>query len=227
MRLFKAILLLMLVVGVVPTLMVGWLSVSHTRELLVRDAQELAQERVKQLRLKAEIFLGEPTDAVLGLARVPGFFGLPLEAQQTHLASVLNQRRDVLALTVFDANRQRLPGLQAFSKHDVPPTALAGHEERARALLENIEGVRYADVVKGPQGSEPVLTLAFPWASPSEGTSRRTCPWPTCGRCWSRSAWAAPASPIWRTGTGTSWRAVAASPAWARTWRSAARWRTC
>ena len=169
MRLFKAILLLMLVVGVVPTLMVGWLSVSHTRELLVRDAQELAQERVKQLRLKAEIFLGEPTDAVLGLARVPGFFGLPLEAQQTHLASVLNQRRDVLALTVFDANRQRLPGLQAFSKHDVPPTALAGHEERARALLENIEGVRYADVVKDPQGSEPVLTLAFPLGEPVRG----------------------------------------------------------
>ncbi|QDE81822.1 HD domain-containing phosphohydrolase [Myxococcus xanthus] len=169
MRLFKAILLLMLVVGVVPTLMVGWLSVSHTRELLVRDAQELAQERVKQLRLKAEIFLGEPTDAVLGLARVPGFFGLPLEAQQTHLASVLNQRRDVLALTVFDADRQRLPGLQAFSKHDVPPTALAGHEERARALLENIEGVRYADVVKDPQGSEPVLTLAFPVGEPVRG----------------------------------------------------------
>ncbi|AEI65516.1 HD domain-containing phosphohydrolase [Corallococcus macrosporus] len=169
MRLFKAILLLMLVVGVVPTLMVGWLSVSHTRELLVRDAQELAQERVKQLRLKAEIFLGEPTDAVLGLARVPGFFGLPLEAQQTHLASVLNQRRDVLALTVFDAERKRLPGLQAFSKHDVPPTALAGHEERARALLEDLEGVRYADVVKEPPGTGPVLTLAFPLGEPVRG----------------------------------------------------------
>ncbi|MFP2963504.1 HD domain-containing phosphohydrolase [Myxococcus sp. 1LA] len=169
MRLFKAILLLMLVVGVVPTLMVGWLSVSHTRELLVRDAQELAQERVKQLRLKAEIFLGEPTDAVLGLARVPGFFGLPLEAQQAHLASVLNQRRDVLALTVFDAERKRLPGLQAFSKHDVPPTALAGHEERARALMENIDGVRYADVVKEPRSTEPVLTLAFPVGEPVRG----------------------------------------------------------
>ena len=46
MRLFRAILLLMLVAAIIPTLMVGWLSVSHTRELLVRDAQELAQERV-------------------------------------------------------------------------------------------------------------------------------------------------------------------------------------
>ncbi|MCP3138400.1 HD domain-containing phosphohydrolase [Pyxidicoccus xibeiensis] len=169
MRLFKAILLLMLVVSFVPTLMVGWLSVSHTRELLVRDAQELAQERVKQLRLKAEVFLNEPTDTVLGLARVPGFFGLPMEAQQTHLASVLTQRREVLALTIFGPDRKRLPGLQAFSRHDVSPTALAAHEERARALLEGMEGLRYADAVMEPGRGEPVLTLAFPVGEPVKG----------------------------------------------------------
>lgn len=170
MRLFKAILLLMLVVGFVPTLMVGWLSVSHTRELLVRDAQELAQERVKQLQLKAEAYLGEPTEAVLGLARVPGFFTLPLEAQQTHLASVLTQRREVLALTVFGADRKRLPGLQAFSRHDVSPSALAAHEERARALLEKLDGLRYSDAVAGPDGAEePVVTLAFPVGEPVKG----------------------------------------------------------
>jgi hypothetical protein len=38
------------VTSLVPTVMVGLLSVSDTRELLVRDAQELAQERVKQLK---------------------------------------------------------------------------------------------------------------------------------------------------------------------------------
>ncbi|NTX08143.1 HD domain-containing protein [Myxococcus sp. CA051A] len=169
MRLFKAILLLMLVVSIVPTLMVGWLSVTHTRELLVRDAQELAQERVKQLRLKAEIFLGEPTEAVMGLARVPDFFGLPLEAQQTHLASVLSQRREVLALTVFGPDGKRLPGLQAFSRHDVPPTALASHEERGRALLEGgMEGPRYSDVV-ATGGGGPVVTLAFPVGEPVKG----------------------------------------------------------
>ncbi|MFP2912116.1 HD domain-containing phosphohydrolase [Pyxidicoccus sp. 3LFB2] len=169
MRLFKAILLLMLVVGLVPTLMVGWLSVSQTRELLVRNAQELAQERVKQLQLKTEAFLGEPTDAVVGLARVPGFFTLPQVAQQTHLASVLTQRREVLALTVFGPDRQRLPGLQAFSRHDVSPSALAAHEERARALMEGLEGLRYSDAVTGPDGGEPVVTLAFPVGEPAKG----------------------------------------------------------
>ncbi len=71
MRLFKTILLLMLVASIVPTVMVGWLSVSDTRELLVRDAQELAQERVKQLRLKTEGFLAEPTRAVMGWRACP------------------------------------------------------------------------------------------------------------------------------------------------------------
>ena len=46
------LLLLMLVAAVIPSAVVGWLSVADTRELLVRDAQELAQERVKQLPLK-------------------------------------------------------------------------------------------------------------------------------------------------------------------------------
>ncbi|MFY1829172.1 HD domain-containing phosphohydrolase [Myxococcus fulvus] len=170
MRLFKAMLLLMLVVSIVPTLMVGWLSVTHTRELLVRDAQELAQERVKQLRLKAEIFLGEPTDAVLGLARVPDFFSLPTEAQQTHLGAVLSQRREVLAITVFGPDRQRLPGLQAFSRHDVSPTALASHEERSRALLEGVrDTLRYSDVVVAPKEAGPVVTLAFPLGEPVKG----------------------------------------------------------
>ncbi|MCP3103764.1 HD domain-containing protein [Myxococcus sp. K15C18031901] len=168
MSLFKAILLLMLVVSIVPTLMVGWLSVSDTRELLVRDAQELAQERVKQLRLKAEIFLGEPTEAVMGLARVPDFFTLSTTAQQTHLGAVLSQRREVLALTVFGADGKRLPGLQAFSRHDVSPSALAAHEARAQALLNGMEGPRYSDAV-AEGGGEPVVTLAFPVGEPVQG----------------------------------------------------------
>lgn len=171
MRLFKAILLLMLVVSIIPTVMVGWLSVSHTRELLIRDAQELAQERVKQLRLKAEGFLEDPTQMVVGLSSVPGgFFTLPRDTQRSHIAAVLNQRQEVLALTVFGADKQRQPGLQAFAVHDMAPSAVAEHEERARALLNaGLTGVRYSDVVASPGGGGPVVTLAFPVGDPVQG----------------------------------------------------------
>jgi len=168
MKLFKTILLLMLVASLVPTVMVGLLSVSDTRELLVRDAQELAQERVKQLKLKSEGFLAEPTRVVMGLAGVPNFFTLPLQQQQTYLRAVLNQRRDVQAITLFGPDGVRLPGLQAFAVSDVPPTALAEHEARAVALLEDLRGLRYADVVWRPSG-EAVVTFAFPISEPVKG----------------------------------------------------------
>jgi len=168
MRLFKAMLLLMLVASIVPTAMVGWLSAHDTREILVRDAQELTQARVEQLRLKSERYLEEPTRAVMGLARVPGFFALPLSEQRTHVASVLNQSREVLAVTVFDARGERLPGLQAFAVNDLPPSAVAEHEARARGLLEGLTALRYAHVTLRP-GTEPVVTLAFPIGEPARG----------------------------------------------------------
>ncbi|ATB42260.1 HAMP domain/metal-dependent phosphohydrolase [Cystobacter fuscus] len=168
MRLFKTLLLLMLVASLVPTVMVGLLSVSDTRELLVRDAQEMAQERVKQLKLKAETFLAEPTRAVMGMARVPQFFSLPLEQQQTYLRSVLNQRREIQAITVLGLDGRRLPGLQAFAVNDVPPTALAEHEARAMELLEGLNGLRYADVV-GRTDGEAVVTFAISVGEPIQG----------------------------------------------------------
>ncbi|HSP77759.1 MAG TPA: cache domain-containing protein, partial [Myxococcaceae bacterium] len=168
MRLFKTILLLMLVASIVPTVMVGGLSVSDTRELLVRDTQELAQERVKQLKMKAENFLAEPTRAVLAMARVPNFFSLPLEQQRMYVAAALTQRREVLAITLFDAQGQRLPGLQAFAVSDVAPTAMAEHEARAHALLEDLSGLRYGEVA-WRAGGEAVLTLAFPVGEPVRG----------------------------------------------------------
>ncbi|MFL5347066.1 MAG: HD domain-containing phosphohydrolase [Hyalangium sp.] len=168
MRLFKAILLLMLIASIIPTVMVGWLSVSHTRELLVRDAQELAQEHVKQLRLKLGELLSEPTQPVLSLAN-SAFFSQTQTQQRALLASVLIQRREVLAITVFSATKERLPGLQAFAVNDIPPTAVAEHEARAQALLEGLADVRYSEVAhQGPQGM-PVLTIAFPVGDPIKG----------------------------------------------------------
>lgn len=168
MKLFKAIFLLMLVVGVVSTATVGLLVLSDTRELLTRDAQELSGERVKQLRLKTERVLEEPLRAVLALVRTPGFFSLPLFEQRSLVTSVLTQRRDVTAVTVFDAHGNRIPGLQAFAFNDVPPTEVAEHEARASALLEGISGLRYSRVASRP-GRPPTLTVALPVGEPAKG----------------------------------------------------------
>lgn len=169
MRLFKTILLLMLVASLVPTGMVGWQSVSDTRELLVRDAQELAQERVKQLKFKVEAYLAEPTRAALGLARVPRFFTLPLEQQRAHVSAVLNQSREVLILTVFDAQGQRAPGLQAIAVSDVQATAVAEHEAQALELLRGCREVCYGPVRFSERSGRAVMTLAFPVGEPVLG----------------------------------------------------------
>jgi putative nucleotidyltransferase with HDIG domain len=167
-KLFKAIFLLMLVVGVVSTATVGLLVLSDTRELLTRDAQELSGERVKQLRLKTERALEEPVRAVVALARTPGFFSLPLAEQRALVTSVLTQRRDVTAITVFDAHAVRISGLQAFAFNDVPPTEVAEHEARAHTLLEGISGLRYSAVVAHP-GRPPTVTVALPVGEPVKG----------------------------------------------------------
>ena len=135
MRLFTAIFLLMLGVALVSTGLVGLLVLSDTRELLTRDAQELAAERVAQVSLKATAALDAPVRSATALARVPGFLSLPAAEQRAHLAAVLTERRDLTALTLFSPRGQRLPGLQAFAVKDLPPTEVAEHEARARALL--------------------------------------------------------------------------------------------
>lgn len=168
MKLFKAIFLLMLAVGVVSTATVGLLVLSDTRELLTRDAQELSGERVKQLRLKTERALEEPVRAVQALARTPGFFSLPLAEQRALITSVLTQRRDVTAITLFGVHGARIPGLQAFAFNDVPPTEVAEHEAHARALLEGISGLRYSAPVARP-GRPPTVTVALPVGDPVKG----------------------------------------------------------
>jgi putative nucleotidyltransferase with HDIG domain len=168
-KLFKAIFLLMLGVGLVSTAVVGLLVLSDTRELLTRDAQELSAERVRQLSMRTTAALEAPLRTVTALARVPGFLSLPLAEQRAHLASVLTERRDVTALTVFSARGERIPGLQAFAVKDVPPTEVAEHEARGRALLDRgAEGVRFSAALLAP-GRPPRLTVAFPLGDPARG----------------------------------------------------------
>lgn len=169
MRLFKTTLLLMMVASIVPTVMVGWLSIADTRELLVRDAQELSQERVKQLRLKTQVILEEPTRAAEGLARIPGFFQLSQAEQRSHIAAVLNQRRELTALTIFDVSGERIPGLQAFAVKDIPPTEVVEHESRARKLLPGLQDIAYSDVYLSGSRKEPVVTMAYRVGDPTKG----------------------------------------------------------
>jgi hypothetical protein len=109
-RLFTAIFLLMLGVALVSTGLVGLLVLSDTRELLTRDAQELAAERVGQVSLKATAALDAPVRAATALARVPGFLSLPQAEQRAPRAAGLTERRDLTAVTVFSARGQRSRG---------------------------------------------------------------------------------------------------------------------
>jgi putative nucleotidyltransferase with HDIG domain len=168
-RLFTAIFLLMLGVALVSTGLIGLLVLSDTRELLTRDAQELAAERVGQVSLKASAVLDAPVRAATALARVPGFLSLPLAEQRAHLGAVLTERRDLTALTIFSVRGERLPGLQAFAVKDLPPTEVAEHETRARALLApGPEGVRWSPPTF-VAGRPPSLTFVFPLGDPARG----------------------------------------------------------
>ncbi len=169
MRLFKLILLLMLAVSLVPTAMVGLTSISRTRELLVRDAQELAQERVKQLRLQTESILDEPSRAVMGLAQIPDFFSLPVSEQRPHIAAILSQRPEIAVLTLYSAAKEKLPGVQGFAAKEIPPTEVAEHEAQAVALLQDIDGLKASEVMMSPSRKLPVFTIAFPIGQPVKG----------------------------------------------------------
>jgi hypothetical protein len=243
-KLFKAIFLLMLVVGVVSTATVGLLVLSDTRELLTRDAQELSGERVKQLRLKTERALEEPVRAVLQLSRTAGFFQLPLSEQRALVTSVLTQRRDVTAITAFNAQGARVSGLQAFAFNDVPPTEVAEHEARARALLEGLSTLGYAAPV-ARAGRPPTVTVAFPVGEPVRGfiaaelslaslaatVADRAAWWPGRGGALSPGQTSRPARrwpacwPPWpksRTRSSSGWATLA--PAMSGWWGRTPRW---
>ena len=169
MRLFTAIFLLMLGVALVSTGLIGLLVLSDTRELLTRDAQELAAERVSQVSLKASAVLDAPVRAAAALARVPGFLALPQAEQRAHLGAVLTERRDLTALTIFSVKGERLPGLQAFAVKDLPPTEVAEHEARARALIgPGPEAVRWSPPTFSA-GRGPSMTFVFPLGDPARG----------------------------------------------------------
>jgi len=165
MRLFRLTLLLMLTCSVVPAALYGWHTLRSTRTLLVRDVQELHQERVKQLRLRTEALIDPPLRSVRGLAALPGLSTLPAEQQRLQLSAVLSQNPEIGILTRFDADGQRLPGLQGFAVQDVMPTELVAHEQRAQALLEQDgRSLRVSQVAQGERSRPSSVTVLVPLA---------------------------------------------------------------
>ena len=166
MRLFKTILLLMLVASIVPILGMGALSISDTREMLKRNAQELAQERVRQLSLRAEGLLENSARVVGSLARVYNFFDLPLKDQQLQIQNMLVDQHEVSVLTVFDGGGKRIPKLQAF---DVSAAEVARHQEEAEKLLPGLTELRFSRPYQSASRGCAVVTLAFPVGNPIKG----------------------------------------------------------
>ncbi|HLT29391.1 MAG TPA: HD domain-containing phosphohydrolase [Myxococcaceae bacterium] len=164
MRLFRLTLLLMLACSIVPASVFGWQTLRSTRALLVRDVQELHQERVKQLRLRTGSLIDPPIRAVRGLAAFPGFSTLPADQQRLQLATVLSQNPELGILTLFDAGGQRVPGLQGFAVHDVRPTEVVAHEQRAMALLGDSGQLRVSEVHRSESSRAASVTLVVPFA---------------------------------------------------------------
>lgn len=170
MRLFKLILLLMLVAGLVPALVVGYTSITRTRELLVTDAQELAQERVEKLRLRAQAVIDEPVRAVTALSRVPSFFALTANEQRAHLAAALEQHNGVAVITVYDEKRQRVPGLRGLTLSGVLPSELAAHEARVdELLLEATARPVFSSVYASRARKAAAVSFAFAVGEPAKG----------------------------------------------------------
>ena len=166
-RLFTAIFLLMLGVALVSTGLVG-----AARALRHARAADPRRTGARRRAGAAGLAEGDRRPRCAGARRapgwraVPGFLSLPQAEQRAHLAAVLTERRDLTALTVFSPRGERLPGLQAFAVKDLPPTEVAEHEARARALLgPGPESVRWSPATLLP-GRPPSITFVFPLGRP-------------------------------------------------------------
>ena len=162
MKIFKQLLLLMLVLALVPTAVFGWLAISANRDALVTSALELAQERVERLRLAVEQEVRAGAAPVEALA-VRDLSALAHGARQATLADALATHEQLAVVTLLDASGAKLRGLQAFASQEVSPTELAEHDAQVRALLEaglpRPGGSRVSPVYVTPRRREPAVTL--------------------------------------------------------------------
>ena len=166
MRLFRSVLLLMLFASAVPTVVLGWLLASTSRDQLTTDALELAAERVERLRLEAATWLAEARRAVEEAARGTGWAALDAGERREAVAALLGRREEVTVVTLFDRSARKIRGMQGFPA-TVAPSEIAEHEVQAGALLR--EGLppagaaaRWSPPYRAARRGEAVMTLLVP-----------------------------------------------------------------
>ena len=173
MRLFRAVLLLMLFASAVPTAVLGWLLASSSRDQLVTDALELASERVERLRLEAGGWLAESRRAVEEAGRQTAWASLTVGARRDEVAALLERRPEVAVVTLYDRAGRKIRGLQGFPV-TIAPSEIAEHEVQAAALAAAGlppagAPVRWSPAYRAARRGEAVMTLLVPLDDPQVG----------------------------------------------------------
>ena len=164
MRSLKTTVLLILVASFVPTLMVAWLTVSDTRNVLRLDAEEVAKQHVSELRMKAETLLAEPARAIGRLSQFEEFWELSSAQRLAYLAAVVRLHSELTAVTVFSPQGSPLPGLQVLAD---AKAKMALHEVQGGKLAKQSLGLSYSEPYPAAQGL--AMTIAAPIGDGSRG----------------------------------------------------------
>lgn len=165
-KLLKTTVLAMLVASLIPTLMVGWLTVVDTSKLLTQDAQELATERVEQLRLRVAGILEEPVRAVARAAQLPGFFELPAAEQRARLYALSRLEPGLARVSVLSPEGAFLIDLRLNA---AAADSIAAHHAKVQGLLQGAASIRYSEVYFIGQREVPAVTVIVPSPEASHG----------------------------------------------------------
>ncbi len=172
MRLFRSILLLMLLASAVPTVVLGWLLVSKSRDQLMTDSRELAAERVERLRLQTADYLADMARAVEEAARGARWAELSSVERRRVLDGLLSRRPEISVLTLYDRAGARIPSLQTF-RSGLGPSDLSEHARRTDPLAARAAGsaapARWSETDVAAHRHEAVIDLVVPLSDPAVG----------------------------------------------------------
>ncbi len=169
MRLFRSILVVMLLTSAVPTAVLGWLLVSTSHAQLVTDSLELAAERVERLRLRTGDYLAGASRAAAELAGGTRWSELDAAESRRVLDGLLSRREEIAALTLYNRSGTRIPELQAI-RPGVQASELSEHALRAEPLVATARPgapLRWSEAYIARERREPVITLVVALTDPA------------------------------------------------------------